>query len=89
MLITFQAASSNNRQNLMASITILDLRPTGSDLFSDSESFFNDLSEEEAYQTHGGWVSTPYCVVGSVIAVTVVAGAVGAGVGYVIGKVTD
>ncbi len=73
----------------MSTITISELRPTGSDLLSDSESFLNELSEEEAYQTHGGIVSTPWCVVGSVVAVTVVAYAVGAGVGYVVGKVTD
>lgn len=31
----------------MASIKINDLRPTGSELFHDSETFLNELTEEE------------------------------------------
>jgi hypothetical protein len=31
----------------MASIKIFELRPAGSELFQDSESFLNDLNEEE------------------------------------------
>ncbi len=31
----------------MANITISDLRPAGSDLFADSESFLHDLTEQE------------------------------------------
>ncbi|MEQ9481500.1 hypothetical protein [Coleofasciculus sp. F4-SAH-05] len=31
----------------MSTITIYDLRPTGSELFSDSESYMKDLTEEE------------------------------------------
>jgi len=43
----------------MANITISDLRPAGADLFSDSESYLDDLSEGQISSTHGG--STPFC----------------------------
>ena len=48
----------------MATIAISDLRPAGSDLFLDSESFLNDLTDGELNSTHGG--STPWCVLGIV-----------------------
>jgi len=44
----------------MANITISDLRPAGADLFSDSESYLDDLSEGQISSTHGG--SSPFCV---------------------------
>lgn len=38
----------------MANITITDLHPVGSDLFMDSESFMNELSDAEINGTKGG-----------------------------------
>ncbi len=38
----------------MATITIYNLHATGSDLFSDAESFLNELADEEANLTYGG-----------------------------------
>lgn len=43
----------------MANITISDLRPAGADLFSDSESYLDDLSEGQISSTHGG--SSLFC----------------------------
>ena len=39
----------------MANINISDLRPAGADLFLDSESYLNDLTEGEMTNTLGGW----------------------------------
>ena len=38
----------------MASIKISELRPAGSELFQDSESFLNELSEREMGSLEGG-----------------------------------
>ena len=38
----------------MASITICDLRPAGTDLFQDSESFLHELTEQEVGNVLGG-----------------------------------
>ncbi|MDB9305030.1 hypothetical protein PN488_11690 [Nodularia spumigena CS-591/12] len=38
----------------MANIVISDLRPAGSELFMDSESYLNDLTNDELNQTSGG-----------------------------------
>ncbi|OPH10523.1 hypothetical protein [Cylindrospermopsis raciborskii] len=38
----------------MANITISDLRPAGADLFSDSESYLNELTESEINSNIGG-----------------------------------
>ena len=38
----------------MANINISDLRPAGADLFLDSESYLNDLTEGEMTNTLGG-----------------------------------
>ncbi|WP_017721132.1 hypothetical protein [Kamptonema formosum] len=38
----------------MANITISDLRPAGSDLFADSESFMQELTEQEIGGVLGG-----------------------------------
>jgi bacteriocin-like protein len=38
----------------MATINISDLRPTGSELFSDSESYMNELSDSELETINGG-----------------------------------
>ncbi|OUL37310.1 hypothetical protein BV372_02625 [Nostoc sp. T09] len=53
----------------MAVIKISELRPAGSELFQDSESFLNELNEKEALSLVGG----AYTVVGvSLTAQTVV-----------------
>ena len=42
----------------MANIDISDLRPAGADLFLDSESYLNDLTEGEMIvQGRRGWIS--------------------------------
>ncbi len=38
----------------MANINISDLRPAGADLFLDTESYLNDLTEGEMTNTLGG-----------------------------------
>lgn len=48
----------------MASITISDLSSIGADLFQDSESFLNDLTDHEMVNLFGGWnefLWTAYC----------------------------
>jgi hypothetical protein len=44
----------------MATIKISDLHSAGSELFMDSESYLNELTNEELNMTHGG--STPACI---------------------------
>ena len=39
----------------MANINISDLGSAGADLFLDSESYLNDLTEGEMVNTLGGW----------------------------------
>lgn len=55
----------------MATIAISDLRPTGSDLFLDPESFLNDLTDGELNSTHGG--SSPVCIIAIVAIVAMTA----------------
>ena len=43
----------------MSTISISDLRPTGSDLFSDSESYMSELGDNELVKVNGG--STLIC----------------------------
>ena len=38
----------------MANIKISELRPSGFDLFEDSESFLNDMNEMDSMSVHGG-----------------------------------
>ena len=45
----------------MGNINISDLRPAGADLFLDSESYLNDLSEGEMTNTSGGDFSLYNC----------------------------
>ena len=42
----------------MANINISDLRPAGADLFLDSESYLNDLTEGEMTNTLDFWLPT-------------------------------
>jgi hypothetical protein len=51
----------------MATIKISDLHSAGSELFIDSESYLNELTDEELNMAHGG--STPGCAT-VVIAIT-------------------
>lgn len=46
----------------MSNITVSNLNPAGSDLFSDSESYLRDLSQTEL-KVQGGAISTPLCAV--------------------------
>ncbi|BAZ03563.1 hypothetical protein [Calothrix sp. NIES-3974] len=41
----------------MASIKVAELRPAGSELFQDSESFMNELNEMDTLSVHGGYDS--------------------------------
>ena len=50
----------------MATIKISDLHSAGSELFMDSESYLNELTDEELNMAHGGFptpATTPYCVI--------------------------
>jgi hypothetical protein len=51
----------------MSTIKISDLHPTGSELFSDSESYMNELSNSE-FETIAGGITptTPACAAGAV-----------------------
>jgi hypothetical protein len=52
----------------MATINISDLRPTGSDLFSDSEGYMMELTEYELGVQGGAitTVSSKWCIAGGV-----------------------
>ncbi|AFZ59459.1 hypothetical protein H6G54_07835 [Anabaena cylindrica FACHB-243] len=58
----------------MASIKISDLRPSGLDLFVDSESFLNDLNDSDLAATNGGATPAGVALLGA------------AWLGYSIGK---
>jgi hypothetical protein len=52
----------------MAKIKISDLHPTGSDLFSDSESYMSELIGDELNQVYGGgWLKSLVAVGGGLI----------------------
>lgn len=51
----------------MATIQISNLSTTGAELFGDSESYLNDLTNEEMNLT-GGFVSSVYCKFGVALA---------------------
>ncbi|MGK7921416.1 MAG: hypothetical protein AB4080_15555 [Trichodesmium sp.] len=50
----------------MAKITVSNLTAAGSELFMDSESFLNDVTDEELFATTGGITPLGYVVVFSV-----------------------
>ena len=55
----------------MATIKIADLSPVGSEFFADSESYLNELTDDELNMTQGG--STPVCsVVYTIVIVSLV-----------------
>ncbi|MDT9183311.1 hypothetical protein [Arthrospira platensis] len=75
-IINLITSKSNlfKEETKMANITISDLRPTGADLFSDSESYLTDLNDQEmmwllgqgryrgfSYQRFDGGLSIFYC----------------------------
>ncbi|MDZ8065174.1 MAG: hypothetical protein RMY64_05950 [Nostoc sp. DedQUE08] len=57
----------------MATINISDLRPTGSDLFSDSEGYMDDLVDSDIGAIKGGLVGL--IVVGTIVLATLYFGA--------------
>lgn len=58
----------------MANIQIADLSLTGSDLFLDSESFMEELTEYEISDINGGITPvTPYAIASSEVCVSVAA----------------
>ena len=52
----------------MAKIAISDLYPVGTDLFRDSEGFFDDLTDLEINNVNGG--GTPFVVILVVVLLT-------------------
>ncbi|WP_071777205.1 hypothetical protein [Coleofasciculus chthonoplastes] len=56
----------------MPTIKVSDLKPEGYNLFSDSESYMKELSEDElGTGIYGGAISTPACAVVVLVAYTV------------------
>ena len=43
----------------MTKIKVNDIKPTGAELFDDSESFMNELSNDELEQAMGGLILSP------------------------------
>ncbi|MEH1944190.1 MAG: hypothetical protein V7L01_28795 [Nostoc sp.] len=75
----------------MATINIYDLRPTGSELFSDSEGYMDDLGDSEFESIYGGL--TPALVWSAATAAARISSAkcavsVGAGIAAVGGAVS-
>lgn len=71
----------------MATIAISDLSPTGYDLFSDSESYMMNLSDEElSLQGGGTWVTVTTTSTWVCVGASVSLAATGAGVSYVVGR---
>jgi len=70
----------------MAYITISDLRPAGSDLFVDSESFMSELTDDELGLQGGGFWATVAAAVTSApsIAISLAGAAIGLGIAYVV-----
>jgi len=51
----------------MATIQVYNLSTTGAELFGDSESYLNDLTNDEMNLT-GGFISSVYCQFGGALA---------------------
>ncbi|MBN4005259.1 hypothetical protein [Nostoc sp. LPT] len=71
----------------MATINISDLRPTGSELFSDSEGYMRDLADSEFDHLYGGlpfliWAVGYYAVTSSAACIATAGAVVGGVVGY-------
>jgi hypothetical protein len=69
----------------MANISIQDLHPAGSDLFLDSESYLNEVTDLELIFINGGASASEVGVVGGAVGGAVVGGAVSTPVGAVVG----
>jgi hypothetical protein len=54
----------------MSNITITNLHPAGSDLFSDSESYMTDVNDLESGQVNGGFW-TPIWVLSGASTITI------------------
>lgn len=50
----------------MSKIKISDIKPTGVELFNDSESFMNELNDSEVEQAMGGLIAYPYPTIVSI-----------------------
>ncbi|MEH2285903.1 hypothetical protein [Nostoc sp.] len=48
----------------MANIVISELRPAGSELFMDSESYMHDITDNELHATKGGITPLIYITIG-------------------------
>jgi len=59
----------------MPTIKVADLKPEGYNLFSDSESYMKELSEDELGTGIYGGASTPICVVVSIYVASLIIGA--------------
>jgi membrane protein DedA with SNARE-associated domain len=72
----------------MSHIIISDLRPVGYDLFSGSESFLNDLSDDELGVQGGGFWATVGAALTSApsIVLSVIGASVGLSIAYTIYK---
>lgn len=46
----------------MATINLDNLDLAGADLFSDSENYLNELTVTESTNTHGGFLTSVYCI---------------------------
>ena len=64
----------------MATIKIVDLSPVGSEFFADSESYLNELTDDELNMTQGG--SSPVCLCSNQVPLVTVV------MSYLIGKYT-
>jgi membrane protein DedA with SNARE-associated domain len=75
-----------NRRYPMSSIRIADLRPVGYDLFSSSESFMSDLTEDELGIQGGGFWATVAATLTSApsIVISIVGASVGLSIAYTI-----
>lgn len=68
----------------MTKIAINDLSPAGTDLFMDSESFLNELTDEQLNETQGGSILSVAAIISTVGCMVVAGGAfvIGVTVGY-------
>ena len=56
----------------MATIKISDLHSAGSELFMDSESYLNELTNDELNMAHGGLPTSPYCAIAISLSVIII-----------------
>jgi lactobin A/cerein 7B family class IIb bacteriocin len=68
----------------MASIKISDLHPSGFDLFGDSESFLDELNDNDLATINGGAAES--LILAAVLGGVAIGGAVGFAVGYYVAR---